>query len=128
MKNCSVRVVRLDGDMWQIRAQDGEEVCASLKVRCLSECTCVGVIFHLETLLPYRQQGLALRLMREVETLAAREGISLLVSTVRASNTPCRALHSKMGYKVAQAWNNERTRNDLILFCKRLRRPLFPVW
>ena len=124
----TLRPIRFDGVLWQSRAQEGEDVCASVKVRGLSECTCVGVIFHLETLAPFRRQGLASLLMREVEALAERENLSLLVSTVRVSNTPCRALHSKFGYEVAQTWNNGRTGNDLILFCKKLRRPLSPIW
>jgi GNAT superfamily N-acetyltransferase len=114
-----VRVCQLDSECWQFRAQreDGE-VMASISLRCLFECPCVGIMYHLTTLEPYRRQGLAELLEREVEEFARRKAIGLLISTVRKYNAPCRALKNKLGYVADCEWNNPRTGNDLMLYRK----------
>lgn len=114
-----IRIVQMGDECWQFRVQnESGEVMASISLRCLSECPCVGVMFHLTTLEQYRRQGLAELLEREVETFARRKAIGLLISTVRVYNHPCRALKDKLGYIADCQWNNPRTGNDLVLYRK----------
>jgi GNAT superfamily N-acetyltransferase len=114
-----IRVVQLDSECWQFRAQnEAGEVMASISLRCLAECPCVAIMFHLTTLEQYRRQGLAELLEREVESFARRKAIGLLISTVRIYNWPCRKMKDKLGYLVDCQWNNPRTGNDLVLYRK----------
>jgi len=120
----TLRVVRLGNyaEGWQVRAmlEDGS-VMASVKMRNWTECACVATIFHLETLETYRRKGIAMAMLAELETVAQRENISLLVLTVRMYNFPCRSLIRKAGYTESCAWQNARTGNDLVLGRKVLR-------
>jgi GNAT superfamily N-acetyltransferase len=114
-----IRIVQTDSECWQLRAQTPEgEVMASVSLRCLNECPCVGVIFHLATLEQYRRRGLAERLERELESFARQKAIGLLISTVRVDNHPCRLMKEKLGYHADRQWLNPRTDHDLVLYCK----------
>ena len=120
----TLRTVRLSdtSECWQVRAVlDTGAIVASVKMRTLTECSCVGVVFHLETRVEYRRQGMAYAMLAELEGTARRENVSLLVLTVRMDNLPCRALIRKAGFYEVCAWNNGRTGNNLVLGRKVLR-------
>lgn len=118
-----IRIVRgseeADYAFWQVRAQtETGAVMASVKLRSMLECPCVGIMFHLETLEDYQRKGLAETMLRELESLAISSSISLLIATVRVYNTPCRTLLEKLGWICACQWLNTRTGNDLVLYRK----------
>ena len=117
--DATIRIVQVDSEYWQFRAQNAQgQVMASVSLRCLSECPCVGVIFHLATLEQYRRRGLAERLERELESFARQKSIGLLISTVRIGNHPCRLMKEKLGYYADCQWLNPRTDHDLVLYRK----------
>ena len=119
-----LRVIRLsdNNEGWQVRTMmPDNNVIASVKMRTWTECACVATVFHLETREDYRRKGIASLMLAELEAVARRENISLLVLTVRTGNLPCRALVRKLGYTEACAWQNVRTGNDLVLARKVLR-------
>ena len=120
----ALRVVRVSdtSECWQVRAMlESGEVVASVKMRTLTECSCVAVVFHLETREDYRRKGMAFAMLAELEATARRENISLLLLTVRMYNMPFRALLRNAKYVEDCAWNNGRTGNNLVLGRKVLR-------
>ncbi len=85
-------------NVWEVRAMYGSEVIGKARIRCWTECVAIGVAFGLDVREEYRRQGLARQIMQSVETCASKNGITLLLATIRDDNPASKNLVLSIGY------------------------------
>lgn len=108
----------IDCDLWELRYGELPSVDSRVRLRRLSECTCIGVVFALHTQEHARRKGYARILLTSVETHAREHGITLLACTVVDSNQASLRLFESLGYGRVVSWFNPATGHKLVLFTK----------
>lgn len=104
---------------WHFSAiTEDETPIGSVRLRRLSECTALGLIFALEVNPAHRRKGVAEALEKHLEAHALAHQITQLISTVRRDNFACQLLKQKMGARVASRWHNPRRESNLLLYYK----------
>jgi GNAT superfamily N-acetyltransferase len=118
-----------DGDgVWILSAIEPEYGCVGvMRLRRWSECYCIGVAFGLHVAEPYRRKRFANMLMLRAEEVARLNGMSLLLSTVRADNAASIGLVTKRGWWSGLGTvHNPKSGNDLLVYAKNIAGAVFP--
>jgi GNAT superfamily N-acetyltransferase len=121
-----ISVEREDGSTWLLRATNEQRCIGSMRVRRWSECHCIGVAFGLLVAEPYRRKRVANMLMLRAEEVARLNGMSLLLSTVLASNAASVALVTQRGWWSGLGTiHNPKSGNDLLVYSKSIAGAIF---
>jgi GNAT superfamily N-acetyltransferase len=125
---CSINVMREEDGAWALHARDAAGVCiGALYLRRWSECYCIGVAFGLFVDESHRRTRVATMLMLRAEEVARLNGISLLLSTVLASNAASVGLVTKRGWWSGLGTiHNPKSGNDLRVYAKSIAGAVFP--
>ena len=125
---CSINVMREEDGAWALHAMDAASVCVgAMRLRRWSECYCIGVAFGLFVNESHRRTRVATLLMLRAEDVARLNGISLLMSTVLASNAASVGLVTKRGWWSGLGTiHNPKSGNDLRVYAKSIAGAVFP--
>ena len=124
----SINVLRDDDGAWALHAIGAGGVCLGVvRLRRWQECHCIGVAFGLFVNESHRRTRVATLLMLRAEDVARLNGISLLMSTVLASNAASVGLVTKRGWWSGLGTiHNPKSGNDLRVYVKSIAGAVFP--
>ena len=125
---CSINVLRDEDGAWALHAIGAGGVCLGvMRLRRWQECHCIGVAFGLFVDESHRRTRVATMLMLRAEDVARLNGISLLMSTVLASNAASVGLVTKRGWWSGLGTiHNPKSGNDLRVYAKSIAGAVFP--
>ena len=125
---CSINVLRDEDGAWALHAIGAGGVCLGvMRLRRWQECHCIGVAFGLFVDESHRRTRVATMLMLRAEEVARLNGISLLLSTVLASNAASVGLVTKRGWWSGLGTiHNPKSGNDLRVYAKSIAGAVFP--
>ena len=124
----SINVLRDEDGAWALHAIGAGGVCLGvMRLRRWQECHCIGVAFGLFVNESHRRTRVATLLMLRAEDVARLNGISLLMSTVLASNAASVGLVTKRGWWSGLGTiHNPKSGNDLRVYAKSIAGAVFP--
>ena len=125
---CSINVLRDEDGAWALHAIGAGGVCLGVvRLRRWQECHCIGVACGLFVDESHRRTRVATMLMLRAEEVARLNGISLLLSTVLASNAASVGLVTKRGWWSGLGTiHNPKSGNDLRVYAKSIAGAVFP--
>ena len=125
---CSINVLGDEDGAWALHAIGEGGVCIGvMRLRRWQECYCIGVAFGLFVDAAHRRKRVANMLMLRAEEVARLNGISLLLSTVLASNAASVGLVTKRGWWSGLGTiHNPKSGNDLRVYAKSIADAVFP--
>lgn len=123
-----INVERDEDGAWVLSAiEPGYGCIGAMRLRRWTECYCIGVAFGLFVSEPYRRKRVANDLMVRAEEVARLNGMSLLLSTVRADNAASIGLVTKRGWWSGLGTvHNPKSGNDLLVYAKSIAGAVFP--
>jgi GNAT superfamily N-acetyltransferase len=107
-------------EVWRVEAIQAGDVLGSVRLRRQTECVAIGFAYGLGVCEEHRRKGVARQLMLALECTALKQGITLLVSTIRADNPASASLVLSLGWIERETFRNPKSGADVRLFTKGL--------
>jgi GNAT superfamily N-acetyltransferase len=118
----SIKTEQDESGLWSFRGVNYTQgrCVGAMQLRRWRECYCVGIAFGLIVVPEFRRQGVADKLMQQMEETARLNGISLLLSTIVADNTASIGLVTSRGWARYVGVCNPKSTHDLAVYGKPL--------
>jgi L-amino acid N-acyltransferase YncA len=112
----------VSSDMWyfETNTPDGAIHTGCAKLRRMSECTAMAVIFHVKVDSLFQRKGVGSHIIESIVSVAQANGIRVLLATIRAENTASRKLFEKHGFMGSEQWTSPQYGGRVVLYSKAL--------